>query len=206
LGLLSFLLEAVIVSLSGAMGPGPVTAVTIAKGNESPGAGAMVAIGHGIVELPLMLSILHGMGHLLSSPDVKAVISVVGSLFLAMMSIDMLRGVREVTRLSATYPSSPLIAGLFLSVANVGFFIWWATVGATLILRSVPFGLTGFLLFALAHWSCDLLWNCFLPLLTFRGGRFFGRKFQKTAFGICGAFLLFYSCKSFVDALRLVAG
>lgn len=204
MGLSSFLLEAVIVSLSGVMAPGPLTAVTIAKGNESPGAGAMIAIGHGIVELPLMLFIFRGMGHLLNSADLKAVISVAGSLFLVMMSIDMFRSVRGVRGLSTNYPSSPLIAGVLLSVGNVYFFLWWATVGATLISRSVQFGVTGFLVFALAHWSCDLLWDSFLSLLTFRGDRFFGRRFQRIAFAICGACLLFYSCKSFVVALRLV--
>ncbi len=151
-----------------------------------------------------MLFIFRGMGHLLNSADLKAVISVAGSLFLVMMSIDMFRSVRGVRGLSTNYPSSPLIAGVLLSVGNVYFFLWWATVGATLISRSVQFGVTGFLVFALAHWSCDLLWDSFLSLLTFRGDRFFGRRFQRIAFAICGACLLFYSCKSFVVALRLV--
>ncbi len=192
-------------SLSGAMAPGPVTSVTVAKGNDSPGAGALVAIGHAIVELPLMLCMFYGVGHLLDSAEVKAVISVAGGVFLVLMSIDMFRSVKGVRGLSSNYPSSPLIAGVLLSVFNVYFFIWWATVGAGLISRSVQFGVTGFLLLALVHWSCDLMWNSFLSILTFRGGRFFGRSFQKIAFGICGAFLLFYSAKSFVDALRLFA-
>ena len=40
------------------MAPGPVTAVTISKGNESPHAGGLVAVGHGVVEFPLMIALL----------------------------------------------------------------------------------------------------------------------------------------------------
>ncbi|MDY6966328.1 MAG: LysE family transporter [Halobacteriota archaeon] len=48
------------------MAPGPVTAVTIGEGSKSPHAGAFVAIGHGIVEFPLMIAIFYGFGYLLS--------------------------------------------------------------------------------------------------------------------------------------------
>lgn len=63
--LLTFLFEAVLISLSGVLAPGPITAVTIGKGKESPHAGAFVAIGHGIVEFPLIISIFYGFGYLL---------------------------------------------------------------------------------------------------------------------------------------------
>ena len=64
--LLTFLLEAVLVSLSGVMAPGPITAVTIGKGSDSPHAGALVAVGHGIVEFPLMIAIFYGFGRVLT--------------------------------------------------------------------------------------------------------------------------------------------
>lgn len=64
--LLTFLIGAVFISLTGVMAPGPVTAVTIGEGSKSPHAGAFVAIGHGIVEFPLMIAIFYGFGYLLS--------------------------------------------------------------------------------------------------------------------------------------------
>jgi len=57
MALLNFLFTAVVISLSGVMAPGPITAVTIGKGSKSPYAGALIAIGHGIVEFPLMVAI-----------------------------------------------------------------------------------------------------------------------------------------------------
>lgn len=38
---LAFLLEAVLISLSGVLAPGPVTTLVVGKGNESPHAGAL---------------------------------------------------------------------------------------------------------------------------------------------------------------------
>ena len=55
-----FLVQAVLISLTGVMAPGPITAVTIAKGSESKHAGAWIAIGHGVVEFPLMVLIFYG--------------------------------------------------------------------------------------------------------------------------------------------------
>ncbi len=58
MSLLGFLFEAVLISLSGVMAPGPMTTVAVGKGSESPHAGALVAVGHAIVELPLMVAVL----------------------------------------------------------------------------------------------------------------------------------------------------
>lgn len=204
LALLAFILEATVVSLSGVMAPGPITSVAIGKGNDSPHAGAWVAIGHGFVEFPLMLAIFYGFGHLLNVPYVKTAISVLGGLFLAMMGVGMFRSIQAVEAHSRHDAHSPAVAGILLTLGNAYFLIWWATVGAALISRSIQFGMAGFLTFAFAHWSCDLMWDYFLSALSFKGGQFFGRRFQKVVFAICGAFLLSYSAKSILDAERLI--
>jgi threonine/homoserine/homoserine lactone efflux protein len=200
---LFFLFEAMLISLSGVMAPGPITAVTVGKGNKSPHAGAMVAIGHGIVEFPLMISIFYGFGYLLNVFYVKAVIAFVGGLFLLVMGVDMFRSMKQYEVSPREYTHSPMVAGILLSLGNPYFLIWWATVGAALISRSVSFGLLGFLIFAILHWLCDFLWYYFLSALSFRGGRFFGRRFQKIVFAMCGIFLLFFSGIFILDAVRM---
>ena len=77
-----FLIQAVIISLSGVMAPGPITAATVGSGTRSPHAGALVAFGHGIVEFPLMLFIFFGLGHVLGLDSVKTVIFSLGGAFL----------------------------------------------------------------------------------------------------------------------------
>ncbi len=206
MALASFLLEAVLVSLSGVMAPGPITSATVGFGNENPRAGTWVAVGHGLVEFPLMIGIFFGAGYLIDLPAVKAVIALVGAAFLLYLGINMLRGIKEEQIAPMGSKRSPILAGALLSASNPYFLIWWATVGTSLILRSVAFGFMGFAAFAAAHWLCDLTWDTFLSAVSFQGGQFFGRRFQQVVFGISGGFLIFYSGKLFWDGARALLG
>ncbi len=183
------------------MAPGPLTTIVVAKGNESPHAGAFVAIGHGIVEFPLMFAVLYGAEHLLGLSYVKAAIASAGGLLLLMMSIDIFRSPNRMDVGPRKKAHSPVVAGILLSVGNPYFLVWWGTVGATLILRSVRFGLMAFLAFAILHWLCDFFWNYFLSALSYRGGEFFGKRFQRVLFLACGLFLVFFGVKFIVDGV-----
>ncbi len=200
----AFLLEAVLISLSGVIAPGPVTAVTISKGTKSPHAGAMIALGHGIVEIPLMILILYGFGDILKITYIKAIISLLGGLFLLKIGLDLVKGIKQAKIDSSDGPSSPLRAGIILTLANPYFLVWMATIGSILIFRSYAFGLLGFIIFMIAHWSCDFLWLYFLSALSFKGGQFFGKKLQQVLFLICGVFLLFFSGKFIYDAAKII--
>jgi threonine/homoserine/homoserine lactone efflux protein len=56
MNVLLFLLQVFIISFSGAMQPGPVTAAAIAIGGRNRYAGILLTLGHVIVEFPLMLT------------------------------------------------------------------------------------------------------------------------------------------------------
>jgi threonine/homoserine/homoserine lactone efflux protein len=201
----AFLLEAVVISLSGVMAPGPVTSVAVAKGSRSPYAGALIAVGHGIVELPLMVAVYFGVGQLLQVPHTNAGIALGGGLFLLWMGVDVLRSLRGDSISKAQSAHSPLVAGILLSVGNPYFLVWWATVGAALVARSLEFGVAGFLALALAHWTCDLVWDTLLSALSFKGGEVLGPRFQKGIFLVCGACLILFGGRFLFDgALRLL--
>jgi len=200
----AFLIEAVLISLSGVMAPGPITAVTVSKGTKTPHAGAIIALGHGIVEIPLMILILYGFGEILKIAYVKVIIGLLGGLFLLKMGIDLLQGIKRAKIDSSNDPRSPLMAGIILTLANPYFLIWWATIGSILIFHSYAFGLLGFVIFIIAHWSCDFFWCYFLSALSFKGGQFFGKRLQQVLFAICGVFLLFFSAKFIFDAVKII--
>ena len=82
------------------------------------------------------------------------------------------------------------------------FLIWWATVGATLVLNSTNFGLAGFIIFAIVHWLCDFVWLWILSAVSYKGGEIFGRLFQKIVFLICGVLLILFSIRFFYDAVK----
>ncbi len=205
MSLFGFLFEAVLISLSGGMAPGPMTTMAVGKGSESPHAGALVAAGHAVVEIPVMVAVFYGTGRLLDLPHVQAVIALVGGVFLLVMGTGMIRGAKK--EVSATTHRTPaVLAGVLVSVGNPYFLVWWATVGAALIMRSVRYGLLGFVSFALLHSLCDLLWSWFLSALSFKGRQFFGQRFQRWIFVACGVLLLFFGGKLMGDgAMQLSA-
>ncbi|MFC1512031.1 LysE family transporter, partial [Candidatus Latescibacterota bacterium] len=153
-----FLIQVVIISLTGVMAPGPISAATVGTGTRSPHAGALVAVGHGIIEFPLMVFVYFGLGDILREPAVRSVIFFLGGLFLLFMGADMLRSIRRAGKFGSTSTSGPLAAGILLSMGNAYFLLWWVTVGASLITKAVAFGLTGILAFAVVHWLCDFIW------------------------------------------------
>ncbi len=201
--LATFLLKAVWISMSGVLMPGPVTAVTVAKGSDSPHAGALIAIGHGLIEFPLMilLGFTLSVADVFQSTPVKVGIGLFGGGILLWMGVGMLKTYKsaEVGTYSTNY--SAVTAGALLSLSNPYFLIFWATVGTTLIINSLGFGLMGFVLFAIVHWMADLIWYYFLSALTYRGGKFFGRKLQQGIFLFCGFALLYFGGSFLVDAV-----
>jgi threonine/homoserine/homoserine lactone efflux protein len=203
-----FLLAAGSISLSGVLAPGPITAVTAAKGAESPHAGAWVTVGHTLVEIAVMAALFFGARELSESGPLKAGIGLAGAAVLLFMGVSMLRALRsgggdegegetedapppEPARGLARATSSPLMAGIVLSAGNPYFIIWWLTVGAGLVLKSIEFGVIGFLLFALVHWSCDLGWNWLVSALSYGGSKALGPRFQWGVQLVCGVFLVF---------------
>lgn len=202
--LISFLAKAVIISLSGVMAPGPITAVTVSKGTENPRSGAMIAIGHGIVEFPLMILILVGFGQFLEISWVKVVIGVLGGLFLLKMGIGLLQTMRNAQVGPSHQQYTALQAGMVLSIANPYFLVWWATIGAMLITGAYQFGIWGLVAFIVVHWSCDFIWYSILSSITYKGGQFFGQRLQQVLFAVCGVFLLFFSGKFIYDAMTIV--
>src|SRR5512136_3320106 len=93
-----FLLMVAAVSLTGVMLPGPMTAATIAKGYSDKHAGAWIAAGHAVIEIPLIavMSVIYfGSGRFVSSPQVETAIYLVGGLMLIYLGFRMFRATRE---------------------------------------------------------------------------------------------------------------
>ena len=91
---LLFFIQVFVISFSGAMQPGPVTTTAIALGNRSRHAGLALALGHGLVEFPLMILIMLGMGIILKSSLVQIIIGLAGGTILIIMAIQMAGNLR----------------------------------------------------------------------------------------------------------------
>jgi threonine/homoserine/homoserine lactone efflux protein len=128
-GLIPFLIKAVIISLSGVMAPGSISAATLAHGTRNRWAGTLISVGHGIIEIPLIFLLMAGLGLVFKMDPVKIAIGVLGGSFLLWMGGDMLRQIQTYTpenQKSITH--GPILTGIVLSGTNPYFLFWWATV------------------------------------------------------------------------------
>ncbi len=198
----AFLLQAILISLSGVMAPGPLTVVIVGKGARSPWAGALIALGHGIVEFPLMALIVVGLGPLLRQTTFSGGVGLAGGAVLLWMGVGLLRSLRSAQGTEQLREVSPLMAGVLMSAGNPYFLVWWATVGATLVVRASEYGLWQLVVFAVVHWSLDLVWDQFLSSASFRGAKLLGARFLFWVSLAAGITLLVFGVRFVLDALR----
>jgi threonine/homoserine/homoserine lactone efflux protein len=163
----AFLIEVVIVSLSGALAPGPLTASTAALGAQRGWrAGFMVSVGHMIVEFPLVIVISLGvLAAFTASSEAGLVLGLIGGVFLVCFGIMTGRDAVHAelpkptdTKNSKSY-GAPLSVGMTLSAFNPYFIIWWIGVGAPLIMEAL--GIGGFPMLAafyVSHVWLDFFW------------------------------------------------
>jgi len=198
-----FLLSAAGISLTGVMLPGPMTAATIAKGYSDKHAGAWIAAGHAVIEIPIIAVIYaviyFGFEHSIDLPQVKMGIYLAGGLMLLYLGFRMFRATGDATDKVAGLPSSSLVTGVVITGTNPTFYIWWATVGIALIASAAMFGLVGVILFTIVHLPCDFAWSEFLSLSTFKSRRWWTQKVRRIVFSVCASVLAgfgFWFCLS----------
>ncbi len=180
-----FLLSVIFISLSGVMMPGPVFAVTVVKGCKNKAAGALIALGHGAIEFPLIFLLYFGLKDIFASEYVQKVISLVGGAILIYMGVQTFKTKKEIRIEGAESRHESFVSGFLATAANPYFFLWWATIGAALIMNTYLFGFIGLLIFALTHWSCDFLWDSFVSFTVFKSRRFLNKRAYDLIFSFC---------------------
>ena len=187
-----FLLMVGFISLSGVMMPGPVMVAAIAKGSENKHAGLWIALGHLMIEIPLIGIIAMGFYYILTDNWVQGIIGIGGGALLLYMGIQMIRMREEKEVVEKAFPGHPILAGIITTVGNPYFILWWATIGATLIIGALEFGLLGILAFVVVHESCDILWDWFLSYSVHRSKELWTPRSHSIIFGVCGLVLVFF--------------
>jgi len=202
--MLPILLSVVVISFSGVMMPGPMTAVTLAKSYKSPWAGTQIALGHAVIEVPMILLIYFGFAQFFQNDIVRLVLSVVGSGMILWMGISMFRARVEVVEKGKDLPYNSFTAGILASVFNPFFLLWWATIGGMLIMRILDFGTAGLIVFIIIHWSCDLLWLSVFSVVVYRTHTLWGRKLQEWLFIACSLLLVGFGLWFLISGIQLV--
>jgi threonine/homoserine/homoserine lactone efflux protein len=205
MNLIIFLIKAIGGSLTGVLSPGIITAATISAGTRSRHAGALIAIGHGIVELPLMLMIMAGLGEILASQKLKIAIGLAGGAFLLWIAYGMYRDLKKPSSSNQTTKfksQNPILIGIILTASNPLFIAWWASFGLNLTIQAADLGRIAFVLFAVIHWLLDLIWLEALSYSSFKGTKLFNEHKQRFVLGICTIAIFGFAVWFLFDASR----
>ena len=195
-----------IIALSGALMPGPLLAVTI-RDTTRRGfiAAPLLVLGHGILELGLVMLLLLGLAEWLKGDAAATVIALVGCGALLWMAAGMAREVRSLRfEARAAKPSSfadgsdrsllrPVADGIVASISNPYWSLWWATIGLGYLVLSSGQGPAGVAFFFAGHILADAAWFLFVGLTVSAGrGRFTDRIYRGIV-GVCAGFLFFFA-------------
>jgi threonine/homoserine/homoserine lactone efflux protein len=202
--MLPILLSVVVISFSGAMMPGPMFAVTLAKSYKSSWAGTWISIGHAVIEVPLVLLIYFGFAQIFKSTFFQLVLSILGSGMIIWLGISMFRTRRAVVQQGKDLSYSAFAAGIIMSGTNPFFLLWWATIGWMLISRIVPFGMAGLVAFIIVHWLCDLVWLTLVSNVVYRTQSLWGKRLQEGIFIACSALLVMFGGWFLVSGIQLI--
>lgn len=203
--MLALLASVFVISLSGALMPGPMFATVLAKSYKSPWAGAQVSIGHAVIELPLILLIYFGAAAFFERTAVQFILGVAGGGMIIWMGIGMFRARKAIAMGQNTTRYGTITSGIILSAGNPFFILWWATVGALLVLKVTDYGLGGLWALILTHWSVDLIWLSIVSALVYRTHKLWAPAFQEAVFTGCGLLLVGFGGWFVVSGIQAVA-
>ena len=193
--LLGLLASSFLVGISGALMPGPLLAAVIA-GAVATGfwAGPALVLGHGLLELALVLALAQGLGRVLRRPGVTRAIAAAGGLTLLWLAFGMIQdglAQRVATGAAASGGvfASPVVVGAAVSASNPYWWLWWATVGTTYVALALGRGAGGLASFFTGHILSDLTWYSFVALAIAAGRDVLGPRVYNGVVVLAGAFL-----------------
>ncbi len=211
--LAKLLVSTFIITLSGAMMPGPLLTVaiteTVKRGRRQA---LMLLVGHALAELLPVAAFVLGIHALLAKTEVIQTIGLLGGAFLLWMGFSILRAVvlkhlsLDLEDKGARLKYGAIVQGAVVSFSNPYFTLWWVTIGATLIAEALKLGAVGLVVFYVAHELSDFAWYAFVTSIVAGGKRFVSDRVYRGVLGVCGGFLIVLAVGYLVPAVRFFAG
>ena len=197
MALFVILITSFMIAFSGALMPGPFLTATISETSKRGFyAGPLMIVGHGLLELLLVVALMLGLAPILKNDTVFGAIALSGAFILLWMAFGMFRSLPSLQMLTTSEDvrRGGLIAtGILMSVANPYWTIWWATIGLGYIVHSQAFGLFGVLLFFIGHILADLVWYSVVSFSVAKGKAFLSDQVYRSIIGVCACFLVFFA-------------
>ena len=198
--LLEFSVLVIVISASGVMAPGPLFAANIAHGlRDGAKSGIKMAIGHTIVELPLVILLGIGVFSLELFPEFRTVISILGAITLFVFAAIQIKTIFRNKESTTNLKQRPLVSGILLSALNPFFIIWWLTIGFKLISDAMLiWAFSGILVLFVLHIWMDFAWLGAISYLASKSAKILSNKNYKIIM-ICLSVMLVYFGITFLE-------
>jgi len=200
--ILEFAILVIVISASGVMAPGPLFAANVSYGlREGTRAGFKMAIGHTIVEFPLVILLGIGVFSLESFPEFRTVISVLGAITLFVFATIQIRTtLRGKELVLSNLKQGPLIAGIVFSALNPFFIIWWLAIGFKLISDAMSmWAFAGILIVFGLHIWMDFAWLGTVSFLASKSSRILSNRNYKILMIGLSLMLIYFGIIFLVD-------
>ncbi|MBM4285493.1 MAG: lysine transporter LysE [Deltaproteobacteria bacterium] len=197
-----------VAALSGALMPGPLLTATVGEAaRRGFWAGPLIIVGHGLLELALVVLLLAGLGIWLHQPLVLGLVGLSGAVVLGCMGLGLLKASRfsrlDLTGAAAAGPH-PVIAGVLLSLANPYWLIWWLTIGLGYVMFSAKYGWPGVFMFFCGHLLADFAWYSLVSGAVAQGRQFISDRVYRGFLAGCAVFLLGFGLYFGVQGVRFL--
>ena len=192
------------------MMPGPLLTVTIANSAQKGFLeGPLLVLGHGILELVLVIAIVAGMSPILKSPIFLFIVTLFGGGMLIYMGFYMIKNAKglsldQLKNKTKARNTSSILSGILVSLANPYWILWWATIGLGYLLTSLKFGIQGVIIFFIGHILADLAWYSLVSLGVSKGKKLIKDRTYQLIIQCCGVILIgfggwfLYGIKNFI--------
>lgn len=204
--LLGIFFSSLVIGLSGALMPGPMLSVTVTESYKKGfWAGPLIVVGHAIPELVLAVLFTFGLNRVLDNKSLVGVIGIVGGGFLLFLAVkiylDVRRGIELDLESKQEVGWGPVVAGIWVSVSNPGWIVWWATIGARYILLSLEHGVVGLVFFYTGHIMADFLWYSVVSFVVSRGRGRISDRFYHVVLYVCALLVVGFAVFFIVNGI-----
>ena len=203
--IIEFAIIVIVISASGVMAPGPLFAANISYGlREGAKSGVKMAIGHTIVEFPLVILLGIGVFSLETFPGFRMIISIVGAITLFVFALVQIKTVLQNNKnITSTPKHGPLVTGIILSALNPFFIIWWLTIGFKLISDAMwIWAFSGIVIVFFLHIWMDFAWLGGISFLASKSSKILSNRNYKFIMIGLSLLLVYFGITFLVDIVN----
>ncbi len=202
-----------LISFAAVISPGPVTAAILTEApRKGWRSGPLIACGHAVLELAILILISFGLSVVMRTTTVLAAISIGGSLILFWIGGSYILAVwkndvelPQSSQVAARKSTSALVVlGMMTTLANPFWYIWWITVAAGYLTQAKAISTLAVVVFYVGHISADFAWDTALATATSSGRRWLTQRVYRAMILISGGFMTYLGVRYLVNALEFV--